>query len=167
MAALVRHSVTPGDRGTAPASWTGGDLARPTLIVAAHPRCPCTRATLHELESILQAAGPRVSCVVLFTVPAAAGDGWMRSDVWKQAALPVKVRADIDGREAGSLGARTSGHTFLFAADGRLLFSGGITASRGHVGPSTGRGAVLAQLDREGAAMETPVFGCPLTPMWR
>jgi hypothetical protein len=169
MAAVIRHSVTPGERGAEPNGWAGRDLTRPTLVVAVHPRCPCTRATLHELESILNRLGSRLAYVVLFYVPAGAGPEWTSSDAWHLAQkLAVEVRADVDGREARALGARTSGHAFLFAADGRLRFNGGITGARGHVGPNAGSEAVVMLVNHDAPhPVQSPVFGCPLNPSWR
>jgi hypothetical protein len=70
---------------------------------------------------------------------------------------------DADGSEARRFGAETSGHTLLFDPNGSLLFSGGITASRGHAGRNAGESAIIAAVngkrtDRTG----TPVFGCSL-----
>jgi hypothetical protein len=42
-----------------------------------------------------------------------------------------RARADAEGVEMHRFGALTSGQTLVYDAAGRLLFSGGITASRG------------------------------------
>lgn len=53
--------------------------------------------------------------------------------------------------------------SMLYGADGRLLFSGGITGSRGHSGDNEGRRAIVSLLTGEGAyKSDTPVFGCSL-----
>ena len=71
---------------------------------------------------------------------------------------------DENGAEADRLGAKTSGHTVVFGRNGAVLFSGGITASRGHVGDNAGENAVLAALKQEMPdRRQTPVFGCSLT----
>jgi hypothetical protein len=52
----------------------------------------------------------------------------------------------------------------LYDTAGRLLFSGGITAARGHSGDNAGREAIVALL--AGAPTDrtqTPVFGCKLS----
>lgn len=70
---------------------------------------------------------------------------------------------DPDGVEARRFGAETSGHTLLFGADGHLLFSGGITASRGHSGDNDGENAIVALLNHQIPALtRTLVFGCSL-----
>jgi hypothetical protein len=51
----------------------------------------------------------------------------------------------------------------LYDVNGRLLFSGGITGSRGHAGDNAGRTAILALLHREASGRnDTFVFGCSL-----
>jgi hypothetical protein len=70
---------------------------------------------------------------------------------------------DEKGTEAAKFVAETSGHTLVFDREGTLLFSGGITASRGHAGDNAGESAVLAALRGETMAqLRTPVFGCLL-----
>ena len=70
---------------------------------------------------------------------------------------------DGDGREARLFQAVTSGQTILYDSHGRLLFSGGITASRGHSGDNAGRSAIVSLVNAEVPdRTETLVFGCPL-----
>jgi hypothetical protein len=141
------------------------DGARPSLMMFAHPHCPCTRASLAELSRLMTVARGRIAAHVLFIKPDGAGAGWVESDLWAgAAAIPgVRVAADEGGREAARFGAGTSGLTLLYGADGRLLFSGGVTAARGHEGDNAGRDALAGLLTSEtGEASETPVFGCQL-----
>src|SRR5258708_3051129 len=54
---LSSYKATRGADGSAPASWpveTGvaREPGKATLVMLAHPHCPCTRATLAELETI-------------------------------------------------------------------------------------------------------------------
>jgi hypothetical protein len=80
------------------------------------------------------------------------------------AAIPgVLVHADPGGSLAQRFGARTSGQTLLYSADGRLLFAGGITPLRAHEGDSTGRRRIL-ELVRAGSTdrAESAVYGCSL-----
>ena len=70
---------------------------------------------------------------------------------------------DENGLEAARFGAQTSGHTLVFDSNGRLVFSGGITATRGHVGANAGENAVLAALRQQIPERgRTSVFGCSL-----
>src|SRR5262249_1997706 len=133
-----------------------------------HPRCPCSRASLGELNRILARVGRRVSVHLLFWTPERSTPDWEHTDLWRSAkALPgASASADPAGREAALFGARTSGHTALYDPAGRLLFRGGITAGRGHAGDNAGSAAILALLDRGVAERRaTSVFGCPLYAM--
>jgi hypothetical protein len=87
------------------------------------------------------------------------------TDLWDSAGqIPgVAAVADEDGAEAHRFSAATSGQVVLYDSSGRLLFSGGITASRGHSGDNVGRRAIVSLLaDGSGVRTETPVFGCPI-----
>ena len=168
--AAATWTSRPGDAVPAPVRWPSASaIARsttgPTLLVFAHPRCPCTAATLRELERIAARCAPRLDVEVLFHLPAGAPDGWRDGASWRlAAAIPgVGVRADPEGREARRFGARTSGGALLFDAHGRLLFEGGLTGARGHEGDNAGKSAVLAHVLAGGSdTRATPVFGCPL-----
>jgi len=72
---------------------------------------------------------------------------------------------DQDAAVARSYSAATSGQTLLYDGKGNLLFSGGITAGRGHEGDNRGQQAVVGLIAGQPTAalpMQTPVFGCPL-----
>jgi hypothetical protein len=167
---LWKHESTPGMAASAPTEWPAdsrlqhaGD--RSTLVMLAHPHCPCTRASLSELARVMTQAQGRVTAYVLFVKPASFSEGWEKTDLWRSAtAIPgVSVVEDNEGIEAGRFHAATSGQTMLYDRDGRLLFSGGITGGRGHEGDNAGRTAIVSLLTVEEAnESETPVFGCPL-----
>ena len=167
--ALLNHEHTPGADGAVPAKWPSSQLqvgnGRPSLVMLAHPRCPCTRASVGELAQIMARVGDKVNAYVLFYTPEDSDAGWRDSDVQRSASkIPgVTVVADVGGREAQRFGAETSGHTLLFAADGSLLFNGGITLSRGHAGANAGESAIVALVKNEKPARaSTFVFGCSL-----
>ena len=131
----------------------------------AHPHCPCTAASVGELAQIMARLQGKVAAYVLFVKPKEAGRDWDDTSLRRSAeAIPgVNVVFDPDGVEARRFGAETSGHTLLFAADGRLLFSGGITASRGHAGDNAGERAIVALVNNQTPARtQTLVFGCSL-----
>ncbi|HWY87449.1 MAG TPA: hypothetical protein VNX28_12025, partial [Gemmataceae bacterium] len=75
---------------------------RPTLIMVAHPRCPCTVAGLDALADLLSHFPKRVGAHVLFVQPEGVRAGWEKDNLWHQAeAIPdVTVSADPLGREA-------------------------------------------------------------------
>lgn len=180
---LYARGFAPGASGAPRPSWPSASRLQTeagsfTLIVALHPECPCSSATLGELARLLaQTEGRLVAHVVMSTY-----DGIGRrpedSDLWKQAsAIPgVSLFVDSDGGELRRFDARTSGETRLYDPQGRLLFKGGITLARGHLGDNPGEDAVrklvLDPLDPAGAVgstaaahpapASTPVFGCAL-----
>ena len=160
----------PGSAAAAPPFWPAESQLqrapdRPTLVMLAHPRCPCTRASLGELALLMAHSQGLVKASVLFYKPAGEPDEWAKTDLWQSAAaIPgVTVLPDDDGRAARWFNSTTSGQVVLYDAKGRLLFSGGITGSRGHSGDNDGRSAVVALLTR-GAAERSrhSVFGCAL-----
>lgn len=168
-AVFARYDNTPGRVGAVAAQWPAPGVAldqqRPTLIMAAHPRCPCTRASIGELAQIMAQAEGKLSAYVLFVKPAGADEAWDQTDLWRSARqIPgVTVLEDRDGAMANKLGAATSGHTLLYSPDGRLLFNGGITVSRGHPGDNVGQSSIVALLGGGAAPRnETLVFGCAL-----
>jgi len=169
MAGLARYSTAPGAPGHPPARWPAAStLARAangfTLVMIAHPRCPCTRATVGELAMLMAHAGGRMRALVVFVKPPGTSGGWATTDLWFSAArIPgVTVVAD-DGGEARRFGAATSGQTMVYDGAGRLLFSGGITVARGHWGDNLGASEIRSLMETPaGPRAITPVFGCPL-----
>jgi hypothetical protein len=167
---LWNYESTPGMAAAAPARWPAESRLRrasdrATLIMLAHPHCPCTRASIGELARLMTQAEGRVTAYVLFIKPAEFSGGWEKTDLWASAAaIPgVSVVADDEGVEARRFHALTSGQTVLYDTEGKLLFSGGITSARGHAGDNAGRTAIVSLLaTHEANQGETPVFGCPL-----
>jgi hypothetical protein len=141
------------------------DPARATLIMFAHPQCPCSRASMTELAAIMTRCPREVRAIVCFFDPDGEPADWTRSALWRTAsAIPgVEVLADHNARLAERFGSATSGQVFLFDRDGRQVFAGGITGARGHEGENRGRSLVIALARGEAcAANSAPVFGCSL-----
>lgn len=167
---LAWHENTPGTSSTSPSKWPPGsqiDLSDrgSTLVMFAHPQCPCTRASLGELEKIVARYPTKIETWVVFLKPMNADKSWTTTDqVATALALPnVKVLFDLDGTEANRYGATTSGQTLLFDHGGNLQFSGGITFARGHAGDNPGRCAIESLLSGATSDRRTsPVFGCSL-----
>ena len=168
--ALSAFDATPGLQGEAPASWPAAStLAAPagryTLVLALHPHCPCSRASVGELAAILQRCRGRLDVHILCYRPAGAGPEWAGGALERQTrALPeVCFHWDADGAEARCFGAATSGHVVLYGARGERLFAGGITRGRAQSGDSPGRAAVIALVTGEAGVPDgAQVFGCPL-----
>ena len=174
LTAMQKYSVSPGPTGKLAGQWPAQSRIeisqnQPTLIMFAHPQCPCSRASLTELNRLLSQAQGLVQTYLVFYKPKKFADKWLKSTTWNTAnalasAIPsVKVVIDEDGFEAKLFGAETSGHVMTFTPTGARIFSGGITPSRGHEGESAGKTAILAHL-RDGLAnpSTTESFGCTL-----
>lgn len=170
LALLWTHDNAPGQAAAPSSLWPRDSRIRlaadrATLIMLAHPHCPCTRASIGELDRLMAQAQGRVTAYVLLVKPAGAYDDWEKTDLLQSAAsIPgVSVVVDDGGVEAHRFHALTSGQTILYDAEGRLLFSGGITGSRGHSGDNAGRSAIVSLLNTgEAEQAEALVFGCPL-----
>jgi hypothetical protein len=135
------------------------------LVMAVHPQCPCSRASIRELEVLMARSGGGLTARVLFIRPRGTTDEWVHSDTWRAAQeIPgVSVIIDEEGREARAFGATASGQVAVYDAGGRLAFRGGITASRGHEGDNDGLDAILSLVRHGGPRIfTTHVYGCPL-----
>jgi hypothetical protein len=172
IAKLTAYEMKPGPSAiVANIAPTGLDLAkdRPTLIMFVHSHCPCSSASMEELAQLMTICRDHVAARVMFVNPSDQSPQWSRTDLWDSAAaIPtLEVRCDQDGVLAKSLNIQTSGHVLLFDPSGKLLFSGGITESRGHVGDNAGMSALIALIRNSHAAenlpVKTSVFGCQLT----
>src|SRR5256886_11057385 len=134
--ALLKYENAPGKVGHISSAWPANSAIqqapdRPTLVMLAHPQCPCTRASMDELAQVMARVQGKVRAYVLFYTPRDAGKDWQNTETRRSATqIPgVTVVSDIDGADAERFGAEPSGHTFLFDPSGRLLFNGGIHAS--------------------------------------
>jgi hypothetical protein len=167
---LALHSLTSGAEAQAPHDWPAEsglhlDADLPTLVMIVHPHCPCSRASLAELNSLMTRLQGRVVAHVLLSTPEGFDEAWAEGPLWQLARIipDTEVRVDVDGVRADMFGAKTSGQTYLFSAQGELLFSGGITPSRGHQGNSVGRQRIIALVTAGTAERHvSAVFGCPI-----
>lgn len=163
--ALARYSNKAG----AQPPFTQPTFAAQTrfrLVMFAHPQCPCTRASIAELNRLMGDCDGRVRGEVYIYQAGEKPDEW--SDTWirRHADLipEVDVITDRDAAVARSYAASTSGQVLLYDSAGGLRFSGGITAGRGHEGDNRGRSAVVEIVTgrQSPGLVETPVFGCAL-----
>ena len=170
--ALMVYKGRAGSAGAMPAFWPRNDLIIPSpdksqLVMFAHPRCPCTRASLGQLELLVAQAQGQFDAVVLFAEPPDETETWSNTATIDFARSIPGVRAvlDKDGEVVKRFGAETSGHTVVYAPNGKLLFSGGITGSRGHLGETGGFDSVLQLVsggDMRPRQISAKVFGCGL-----
>jgi len=167
---LLNYQSTSGASGSPPRQLPVGaafalDGNRDTLIMFVHPKCPCTRASVEELNRLLARCRGEVAAHVFFVKPSGFGEEWTHSDLWRTAsAIPdVVIQEDPDGAQAHLFGAETSGDVVVFNPRGQLLFNGGITSGRGHAGDNAGESAVASILaGKKTPTRETPVYGCSL-----
>lgn len=167
---MAAFANRPGPTAAVPARWPAHsritlDTARPTLVMFAHPQCDCTRASLAELAELMARSRQRPHAVVVFIQPREAASDWEASSTWRDAARIPNVTAirDDDAVESKRFGAETSGQTVLYDRDGQLLFSGGMTGARGHVGDNAGFESLLTLLGGGGKPQAAAaVFGCGL-----
>jgi hypothetical protein len=160
---------TPGRAADAPARWPeGATITRQpgtwTLVMLIHPHCSCSRASISELQAVIEGAPRNLRAFVLTYQPHEFPPEWSHTDVWSAAQRMSRVRVltDLDGKEAGRFGGYVSGQTFLFDPDGNRRFSGGITLLRGHDGLNSGRAEVIRIANGGHGPGLHPVFGCAI-----
>ncbi len=166
---LLRFDFAPGHLALVPASWPKAAKlphcpGRQTLLLFAHPRCPCTLATLEQLRQLLARASVPTDCHVVFLVPTGAEADWNASLIVRTAeAIPhAKVVFD-SGPEIRRFAVTTSGHALLYDSRGQLAYSGGMTFGRGHRGDNPGAEALYQMLNQlPPRNHRAPTFGCPL-----
>lgn len=144
------------------------DPTKHTLVMAVHPKCPCTRASLYELERIIAKSGDGLGIALCLYEPGFGDEDWYsESSGAIQERFPgADVIRDPDGVMAEKLGAVTSGSVVLYAPDGEPVFWGGITHSRGHSGDNLGSDLILSILRGDtGVTRSTKVYGCPITEL--
>lgn len=170
MGTLWAYASEPGDVGTPTDVWRLDeriplDDERPTLVLFAHPRCPCTLASMTAIERLAGRYPDRFAFVAVFFEPDGASSLWRATPLWGRArAIPGgRTVADVGGLLASRAGAQTSGVVGLYEPDGDLLFWGGVTSARGHEGDSLGCDALGAALKGETEHdTRAPVYGCSI-----
>ncbi|HEY2841144.1 MAG TPA: hypothetical protein VGJ26_18455, partial [Pirellulales bacterium] len=145
---LFQYVSTPGGQPAAPQDWPSEcSIERATdaqtLVMFVHPHCPCTRASLRELERVVAQSGGAVNPRIVISLPSEAPADWRSTELRNLAErIPGSIVIDdADGEEARRFGVGISGTTLLYDARGKLAFQGGITAGRGHQGDNAGESA--------------------------
>lgn len=176
---LERFDRTPGVDASTPITWPEThalvkDEDRLNVVVALHPKCPCSMATLESLERMVERHPTAARFHFLFFRPASGADAWHETELWSEARQFPRAACllDDDGVEAARFGAVNSGTVAVYSGDGRLVFKGGVTPSRGTVGPNRGADVLTRLMKHDGDMLlkqrelpdSCPVFGCPLVP---
>ncbi len=165
--ANLDYEFTPARNAQPPSHWpVDSRLSRgngPALIVFLHAYCPCSNATLHELAKLLThlPVGGHAFCVISY--PQARESSESDLEISARQIPNLQVTVDHEPEQTTLFGATASGTVLFYDADGKLLFSGGITPSRGHEGANPGVDFLLASFRGErGPTTTMPVFGCGL-----
>jgi hypothetical protein len=140
-----------------------------TLLLFLHPKCPCSKATLTELDRVLtslKVSSVRLpQIVVVSTIPETADKSWLETTTTQSAQLLPNAELYVDqgGHEAARFGATTSGFVLVFDEAGARTFAGGITEARGHEGSNIGSDRLADVLRGDTShSHEIPAFGCRL-----
>lgn len=162
---MFLYSLTPGKSSAlerAPGSTKLlENTGNPTLLLFIHPQCSCSKATLKELVKLLEERGP-LEVKIIFINPSNV-ENFLDGEIWNQAIrIPdVDVLVDTNHVEAKLFKVKTSGHAILFDESGKRVFSGGLTASRGHEGTSSGSEFIRSWLqNRSEKTFISKIFGC-------
>lgn len=135
-----------------------------TIVIAIHPECPCTGASIEQLDRLMTRNPESIQAVALLWAEESNPTHSPAGDYQRRlSALPnVTIVADPGGEKAKSFGAVVSGSVAAYDANGNLRFQGGLTASRGHAGSSAGMDILeaIARGQPTGDFAETPAFGC-------
>ena len=165
----VDYDHRPGAAADVPTQWPVDSALAPcgdgvTVLMFLHPHCSCSRASIAELARITASCDVALCVTVVVVWPEDADFDWSASQLHHDvAACPaMHVFVDRRGEEAARFGGLTSGFTLAYDTSQRLIFEGGITASRGHFGPSRAGDALLATIASQVNRDTAPVFGCPL-----
>ncbi len=170
---VTSYSHRIGAASSTPVVWpTQSHLMRDenqaTLVVFLHPRCPCSEATISELERVVAHCQDRLTIHTVFEKSTVTEPKTSLKSMAGR--LPGNINYhDESGVEGRNFGATTSGYTLLFDKGGHLLFNGGATSERGHAGDNLGSSLLLAAIRKASSSSSlsvnpanTPVFGCPL-----
>src|SRR5579871_5073523 len=92
------YESTAGSPAQPPATWPTASIlprtpGQPTLLLFLHPRCPCSRASVAELEQIVAKADSRPDIYALFCAPDGAPPDWLDTDLRDRVASIPGVRA--------------------------------------------------------------------------
>jgi hypothetical protein len=184
--AILAYATSPSDRPTLAARPLSSpclntSVVSPTLHIFFHPKCPCSMASVAALESIIARCPDRDLIIEAhLLVPDNEGESFASGEIATALRdLQGQVKNNRDGRVRMEISVQrekdcamaianhvnVSGHTVLVQPDGKVGFSGGLTAERGCRGDSEGVESIVALLHNRSVAVgtcTTPIFGCAL-----
>src|ERR1700730_4002072 len=88
---MLNYEYSAAAPGTPPEKWpVATKVPRtpglPTILVVAHPRCPCSRATVAELARLMALLQNSATATVIFARPSGFSQDWQMTDLWWDAA---------------------------------------------------------------------------------
>ena len=138
---------------------------RSTILVFYHPHCPCTVATIRNLERSWTRLSQDSTILAFAYRPSETGDSWISSTstgILKR--MGANVIVDPDGQNCTKFGVLTSGHLLVYNDEGALQFSGGVTSSGGHEGDCPAISDLVQKISNQSKqAKQWPVYGCQIT----
>ena len=167
---IGRFETTPGREAAALASWPVKSRITPargrwTLVMLMHPHCGCTRASIEELERIIEMSGASMQTNVLVYRPAEFQSGWEKTDVLEAAMRSSREPGSLSTlmvRRLVSSAASLPARPIFMTPEGKLRFSGGITSLRGHAGINRGSMDIVDIVHAKATQSAHPVFGCAI-----
>lgn len=167
---IFRYESKPATLASAARHWPEGSglnhmAGAFELVMVVHPRCPCTRASVAELNKLLLRFQGKLRAHALVLKPFETSEAWGQTEISARLAqMPyLETVKDYRGATAERFGALISGETLLYGPTGTLLFDGGLTAFRGHEGPSLGQTLLSSMVaGSETGFHQTKVFGCSI-----
>ena len=168
--AMAWYKQQPGPVGKIQSHWPQNvsqplNPFRHNLVLFAHPGCSCTYASIVELEKLLVSHKNKFNVQIYFYYPSDKTKEWTNSTSKTYALkLPnTEVIDDRGGEFARRFGALTSGQAILYSPEGKLVFAGGLTETRGHIGESEGTRSIASAIETgQSLIKSTSTFGCIL-----
>ena len=134
-------------------------------MIFLHPRCPCSAASLEELNKLILKTQGRLYPTAVLPYYEDIHD-WLNTSLVRHLKQNPYIHEFIDknNSEIKRFGVKTSGHALLYNDTGKLIYSGGITGARGQAGDNIGTSGVFMSLVNNTASqIKAPVFGCMLS----
>jgi hypothetical protein len=164
------YKSTPGKAslfvGRAPdSSSIKFDSKHYNFITFIHPKCSCSEATIENLTTMTRDfANKNISFHVVFYSSSELGSDLENSKYVKEVKELQNTRIYFDKKltDFSLYDVETSGQSFLFDTEKNLIFKGGITESRGHLGETLSMRKIAGYLEGEKPNSITlaPTFGC-------
>ncbi|MDA8792481.1 hypothetical protein N9N67_04500 [Bacteriovoracaceae bacterium] len=163
------YSLGSGEKSQLKSSWPNESSlkfnpGKYNLVMFLHPECTCSKASLFHFKEILsEIKHDNLDSKIIFTMPKEKEKEWINSALVKEVkeAGSIQLIFDQSSEEFKRFDAKTSGQAFLFSPSKDLLFNGGITDSRGHIGYNQGEDFIINTLNKRGlASKDVDVFGC-------